>query len=190
MQILRARPAASILITVLALLLITGVAYAVGRSLGYVPGVGLVELHHRVSLRVLAEPVSQTRDGITVTEVVLSADKTVIVFKVENIPFDKLSHREDVATCADPSEVRLLDGTLLQSTNGGGGGWGEGYESRCSYSFIPADVNKATLLVPGIQDALPGVLPEDWELPYTLSLLCQICNRACEFQDVMIDTRG
>ena len=36
-------PCACILIVLVALSLLTGIAYAIGRSLGYIPGVGLVE---------------------------------------------------------------------------------------------------------------------------------------------------
>jgi hypothetical protein len=153
---------------VIGILAAPNVVAAMKRLLGYVPGVGMVELVEQgVPLRVLAEPVTQARDGITitVTDAVLSVDKSVIVYTVENIPFDKLSHREDVAACPWPATLRLPDGTQLGITGGGGSGWGSGYEDRNSYAAIPADVNEATLLIPCIRDVLPGVLPENWELP-------------------------
>jgi hypothetical protein len=141
------------------------VVTAMKRLLGYIPGVGIVESGG--PLRVLAEPVSQTREGITITinEAVLSSEKTVIVFTVENIPFDKLSHREDMVGCHMSAELRLADGSSLQMIGGEGSGWGTGYENRFTYQPIPADVNEATLLIPCIQDVLPGELPENWELP-------------------------
>ncbi len=141
------------------------VVAAMKRLLGYISGVGLVESESPI--RILAEPVAQTRDGITITvkEAVLSSDKTVITFTVENIPFDKLSHGEDVPVCAIPQELRLPDGSIVQSVSGNATGWGSGYEYHLTYASIPADVNEATLLVPCIQDVLPGVLPENWELP-------------------------
>ena len=52
--------------------------YAAVRQLfGYIPGVGIVD--QSAPIRVLAEPVAVTRSGITltVTEALLSADKTV-----------------------------------------------------------------------------------------------------------------
>ena len=138
---------------------------AMKRLFGYVPGVGVVE--QGAPLRVLAEPVSQTRDGITltVTGAVLSVDKTVVVFSVENIPLDKLSHEEDNPGCIDEEELHLPDGTKLQINSGSGIGSGSRYESRFTYTPVPADVNEATLYVPCIQSALPGILPEDWDLP-------------------------
>jgi hypothetical protein len=86
--ILRARPVLMLLLVLLALVLISGVAYAIGKSMGYIPGVGLVD--RSTPLRVLAEPVTITRDGVslTVQQVVISADKTVVVYKVEGIPAD------------------------------------------------------------------------------------------------------
>ena len=86
MQTLRARPALMILLVLLALGLLTGAAYAIGRSLGYIPGVGLVE--QGASIRVLAEPVSLTRDGITLTveKAFLTADKTTLTYSVDGIP--------------------------------------------------------------------------------------------------------
>ena len=89
MQTLRAKPALMILLVLLALGLLTGVAYAVGRSLGYIPGVGIID--QSVPLRLLAEPVTITRYGvtITVTDAVLSADKTVKYESVVEV-MDKL----------------------------------------------------------------------------------------------------
>ena len=137
---------------------------AMRRLLGYIPGVGVVE--QGAPMRVLAEPVSQTRDGITitVTEAVLGIDKTIIVFTVDNIPWEMLSHEEGIPGCYAEAEVQLSDGTKFQSGSGGGNGWGSGYERRFTYPPVPADVNEANLLVSCIQGSLPGTLPENWTL--------------------------
>ena len=105
MQTLRARPALAILIVMIALSLLSGVVYAIGRSLGYIPGVGIVE--QGTPIRVLAEPVSVERDGITltITEAVLSADKTVVVYTIENVPWDAISHQEDVPGCYAEGQI-------------------------------------------------------------------------------------
>ena len=166
MQTLRTRPILAMLIALLILLALSGVVYALGRSLGYIPGLGLVD--QNAPMRVLAEPVSQTRDGVTITikEAVISSDMTTIVFTVENIPFDRLSPPQD-AQCRQFAELRLPDGTLLQVGVGTQGGHNElgTYEGRFKYAPVPANVNCATLLIPCVQDAAPGVLPENWELP-------------------------
>ena len=163
---LRTRPLVAILLALFILLALTGVAYAIGKSLGYIPGIGLVE--QNTPIRVLAEPVSQTRDGVTITvnETVLSSDKTVLVFTVENIPLDKLSHPKDQSFCPMILDLRLPDGLSVSYTGGQGeGNWGSGYRYRFTFGPVPADVNEATLLIPCIQDVLPGALPENWELP-------------------------
>lgn len=161
MQSLRARPALMILFVVLALTLLTGVVYAVGRSLGYIPGVGIIE--QGAPIRVLAEPVSVTRDGITLTvsEAVLISDKTVVLFTLENVPRNALSHDENVSGCPGMAELHLPDGTVLQIVEGGGSMG----KTRFVYAPIPADVNEAVFVLPCIANTLPGLAPENWELP-------------------------
>jgi hypothetical protein len=161
MQTLRTRPLMAALIALLILLMLSGVAYAIGRSLGYIPGMGIID--QSTPLRVLAEPVSQTQDGITITvkDAVISSDKTILTYTIENIPPDKLSPITDVP-CPDWPQLLLPDGTLYKLD----GGDGNVYEMRLIYAPLPANVQDATLLIPCIQGAGPGVLPlpENWEL--------------------------
>ena len=161
MQTLRTRPLMAALIALLILLMLSGVTYAIGRSLGYIPGMGIVD--QSLPLRVLAEPVSQTQDGITITvkDAVISSDKTIITYIIENIPPDKLSPVTDVP-CPDWPQLRLPDGTFYKLS----GGEGNVHEMRLIYAPLPAEDQNATLLIPCIQGAEPGVLPlpENWEL--------------------------
>ena len=166
MTTLRSRPFVAILIAIFILLTLSGVAYAIGRSLGYIPGVGIVD--QSTPLRMLAEPVSQTRDGITVTvtEAVLSADRTIVVVKFENVPVDKVPNQEDNSDCYPAPAFQLPQSDPLQPTSSQGNDWGSGSEYHYTYAGVPADVNEATLFigcVPG--DVTPRVLPENWELP-------------------------
>src|SRR5512135_2383034 len=80
-----------VLAFVLVLLALSGAAYALGRALGYFPGLGLVP--QDAQFRVLSEPVSQTRDGITVTitQAISNADQMSVTLKVENVPAQKQS---------------------------------------------------------------------------------------------------
>jgi hypothetical protein len=159
-QTLRKNPVLTVLIVLLALSLLTGVAYAIGRSLGYIPGIGLVE--QGAPIRVLAEPVSITRDGITLTvkEAVLTSDKTIILFTLENVPWIALSHNENVGGCYDLPWVRLPNGSSLVFKDGGA----QMGQSRFVYSPTPANVNNATFILPCIQETLPGLAPENWQL--------------------------
>ena len=164
MQTLRARPMLALIIVVLALLVLTGVAYAVGNLLGYVPGVGLVD--RSAPLRVLAAPVSQTRDGITLTvgQALLSADKSVLSLKVAGVPQSAYPKDEASSGCLGRVDLRLPDGTLLPGGYISGGNWGT-FDSRLSYGPIPAKVEDATLLVACIGGTNPGALPDHWQIP-------------------------
>lgn len=166
MQTLRAKPALMILLVLLALTLLSGVVYAVSRTLGYIPGVGMIEQGD--SLRVLAEPVSQTRQGITLTVsgATLAADKTVLIYTIENVPWEALSHQEDVPGCYAEGQLRLPNGSLLVPQSGGGGLNAQGqWETRMVYAAIPPQFNEAEFLLDCIPETLPGKAPEDWKLP-------------------------
>lgn len=65
MQTLRARPLVAILVAILALLLLSGVAYAIGRLSGFIPGFGFTSDAGAVTM--LKETVSAENNGITVS---------------------------------------------------------------------------------------------------------------------------
>lgn len=156
----------TVVLVILILLLLTGVAYAVGITLGYIPGIGVVDVGNQ--LRVLAEPVSQMRDGITITitQAVSSADKTVIVFKVEGLRTDQYSPLEPLNTCTATDELRLSNGESVQISEGTSNVSETGFESSETFMLASKGLNQATLFIPCIQGALaPGTLPEKWELP-------------------------
>jgi len=121
------------------------------RLFGYIPGSGIVD--QSAPIRVLAEPVSLTRDGITVTvtSATLSADKTQIKYRVFGIPSSAYPDREDIVGCMQPEYLRLPDGTRLVQVNFG-------------YQPVPANVNETVFVIPCLQDTLPGKAPENWEI--------------------------
>ena len=157
---MHARPAVSIIILVLTLSLLSGVVYAVGRSLGYIPGVGIIEID--TPIRVLTQPIAAERDGITltVTDAVLTGEKTIILHTLENVPWDILSHQEDVPGCLEMPFLRLPNCDELVSSEGGG----NSVQIRSVYPPIPAGINEATFVLPCIMNSLPDLAPEDWEL--------------------------
>ena len=161
MTTLRSRPMLAVLIALFVLLALSGVAYAVGTMLGYVPGFGVVD--ENASLRVLSRPVSQTRDGITwtVKEAILGPNKTVVVYSLEGIQQDMLPHDEEISGCMDMPEIYLPNGDILRVTGGEGG-----YrETRWEYGPIPAGVNDVVFSMLCVADTLPGKAPTNWELP-------------------------
>jgi len=126
------------------------VVAAVRGLFGYIPGVGLVD--QSAPIRVLAEPVSVTRDGIsiTVTSATLTGDKTHIAYRIFGVPGSSYPNSEDVSGCIQQPYMRLPDGTQL--VQGG------------DFPPIPANVNDAVFIVPCIPNTLPGKAPENWEL--------------------------
>lgn len=168
--VLRARPLLAVLIVLLGLTLLTGAVYAVGRGLGYIPGIGLVE--DGATLRSLAQPVAITREGITltVTQALASGDKTVVVYRVEGIPESALAAEYSEGqtpppTCQPQDSLRLPDNRTLVAAASQGGGWGLGYEFRLTYPPLPSDVTQASLIIPCLLGTTPGAAPEGWQIP-------------------------
>lgn len=131
--------------------------------LGYIPGIGLV--NEAGGLRVLAAPVTLERDGITVTveQALLDSERTVVIYQADGIPTE-MYPRSEAPSCFLLPELRLPGGTILQFIEGGGGGWGSGYESRLIYHPVPLALNEAVFFIPCLNGTSPGAAPENWEL--------------------------
>ncbi|HLO17575.1 MAG TPA: hypothetical protein VK206_22285, partial [Anaerolineales bacterium] len=195
---LRARPILTLLLVLLALMLLSGIVYAIGKVAGYIPGVGIFD--ENLPLRTLAEPVSVTRDGVSLTieQVVLSADKTVVIYKIEGIPADTYGGGTeensnassyssssavpldgtpdspsprvyDDGTCLSEEHLLLPNGSLLPLQTAEGSGWSSGFESRQVYGPISVEINDATFVLSCIPQTKSGKLPENWEVPLHFS---------------------
>ena len=152
------RPAWTITLAILSLIIIgtlvigpQRVYAAIQQLFGYIPGVGIVD--QSAPIRVLAEPVSITRDGIsiTVTSATLTGDMTHIEYRIFGVPGSAYPNREDMMGCMKQEYLRLADGTQLAQVNYG-------------YQPVPANVTEATFVIPCISGTLPGKVPENWEL--------------------------
>jgi hypothetical protein len=166
--ILRARPVVATLIALLILLSLSGVAYAIGRSLGYFPGLGLVD--QNAPFQVLPEPISQTREGVTITikQATLNADQMSVTLLIENIPTEKRSFwvLPDSKQCMSNPELHLTDGQVVKLSSATMNALDDGYESQLKFSSIPMGIMDMTLFIPCIQTTRgPNILPENWELP-------------------------
>jgi len=201
MQSLRARPILAVIVAILGLLLLTGVAFAVGRLFGFIPGFGFVEdvqsvleapivIDRPLEGSATPPPVdegspasSQEREGIilTVEQVVSEADRLVVVYQITGLPADILGP-ERAATLASEqheeepfmAQIRLADGTVLNLAEGGScGGSSDGATSWMSCHLVrsplPEGVNRFTLEIQRLPNALPGELPEDWIIPIQLT---------------------
>jgi hypothetical protein len=119
--------------------------------LGYVDGAGLID--RSVPLRVLKEPVSQTRDGVIVKveEGVLSADGTWLRYHIFGLPqAEELNPSSSI--CTEQAYLQLPDGTKIS-----------GVKNR--FEPLPLEVGRASLILPCLPSAVRGQAPEDWDLP-------------------------
>lgn len=142
---------------VAAVLLIASILYyspeavyaAVCKLFGYMPGVGLID--ENAPVRILKQPVSITRDGVTISvnSVILTADETQIDFDISGVPASAYADEEHASSCPLLEEfMQLPDGTRQDA-----------------FAPIPAEIDHATFLLPCIFYTLPDTLPTNWEIP-------------------------
>jgi hypothetical protein len=183
------KPAWGLLIGLLAVALIVAAPQAVKalkQLFGYVPGVGLVESYE--GMRVLDEPVSLTRDGVTLTieYVFVYEDHVELIYDVQGIdPSNDGALAEDgssspTAFCGGvnigelgnhdgDALLRLPDGTTLERDRTGLYPQ-NAFAMKPVYKVsIPGDVMEMTLLLDCIPWARLGAVPENWELPFELA---------------------
>ena len=184
----RYRPFLAILTAALSLLVISGAAYALGRTLGYIPGVGLVD--NSAGIRMLAEPVAVTRDGVTLTisSVFAHNDHIELVYDVKGIaPENDASQSADARTSpmafcggvnigsapATEGDARLLlpDGTVLERDYTGKYAQNVFSMKPVYLASLPADVNTITFLLDCIPQARRGAVPENWAVPLALKMV-------------------
>lgn len=91
---------------------------ALQRLFGYVPGLGVVDASTQFFM--LEEPVSQTREGVTVTveEALMNAGNISLTYKVEGLTPDKFSFLEPLNTCLIQEELHLPNGESIKPSEG------------------------------------------------------------------------
>jgi hypothetical protein len=162
------------LVTAAGLVLVAAVALAVlgpqralaaiQHLLGYVPGIGFVDLE---ATRLLAAPMEMTQEGVTlrVEQAIARPDRTEIVIRSEGLPpEDQLwpnGAREGQDYCP---LLHLPDGSAL-----GTKGWslqlGGG---TLEFPPLPGDVYQVTLELARLPLVPPGAAPESWVVPLIL----------------------
>ncbi|MBW6472370.1 MAG: hypothetical protein K0B14_04535 [Anaerolineaceae bacterium] len=115
--------------------------------LGYIPGVGLVEQDS--TIRILAEPVRLTQDGITISvnQAILTESETRLEYGISGVPLSAYPEGEAVTGCIVQPFLQLPDGTEISLSDP-----------------IPYEFNTATFIMPCIFNTLPGLVPTDWRL--------------------------
>jgi hypothetical protein len=155
-----------------------GLVAALGRVFGYIPDVGLVETTN--GLRMLAEPVSVTRDGITLTikTVLVYEDHVELTYEVNGIDA-VYGNTSDMCGAYHPdnnfwsdadADLRLPDGTLVRRDYAGEYQFANRYAMQPVYALqLPADVDELTLVLKCIPFTKLGEVPGNWEIPFKLS---------------------
>lgn len=161
------------------------VANALKRLFGYVPGVGLVE--NTGNLRMLAEPVAVTRDGVTltITNVFVYADRVELVYDVQGIAAandggqspDSATNPKAFCGGLEPGDapskegnpvLRLPDGTLLERDLTSKYPQNVFSMKPVYEAVVPADVDEMTFVLNCVPNARRNAEPENWEVPFRL----------------------
>ena len=174
------KPAWAFAFVIVALALIASAPSAVNalkKLFGYVPGVGLVE--NTGELRMLAEPVSVTREGVTVTitHVMVYEDRVELTYEVDgikeiysNAPTMCGSYHPDNNFWSDSdADLLLPDGTLVRRDYAGEYQFENRYSMKPIYAVaVPAGVTELTMVLKCIPFTKLGDVPENWAVPFRL----------------------
>jgi hypothetical protein len=158
----------------LVMLLLIALLFAIGPTealaqiqvfFGYVPGVGVVETES--SLYQLAEPISDTREGITltITSAYISADQALITFTTPYLPDELLPEKFGDPACHEQASLLFSDGSVIQNRRSQGGIQADGsIEQNLIFIDPPGekDFSQATLILPCIDRLAEGKGPLDW----------------------------
>jgi hypothetical protein len=156
-------------------------AAAFGKIFGYVPEVGLVETTN--GLRMLAQPVVATRDGVTltITNVFVYQDRIELSYEVSGIPpendgwqaADRNTNPTAFCGGVNPggtynpegdARLRLPDGSILERDYTGKYPQ-DVFAMQLIYdAAIPADVHELFFMLKCIPQARLGAAPENWEI--------------------------
>ncbi|HNM35554.1 MAG TPA: DUF4179 domain-containing protein [Anaerolineales bacterium] len=182
------RPAwAGAFVLALAVLVVSvpSLAAALGRVFGYVPEVGLVETTN--GLRMLAEPVSSTRDGVTltITNVFAYPDHVELQYEVSGLAPENdgwqsnENNTNPTAFCggvnvgdthskAGDARLRLQDGTVLERDYTGKYPKNAFAMQPVYDAALPAGVTSLTFVLDCIPQARLGAVPENWQINFDL----------------------
>jgi hypothetical protein len=138
LQILRPRPIWAILAVILALLVLTGLVYALGRATGFIPGFGFTSNVNQVY--VLDEPVENTSGGITLRLQNAASDENRFWVKVKVHGATGDGHQLQ-------AYVQTPDGRILQFQSG------TESATQMSFSFpaLPPGTQTLTLFVVNLE---------------------------------------
>lgn len=183
--------ALSTLFVVCALMLAIGpskVWAQIQSALGFVPGGGLVDTS--TPFRQLAEPVTETQDGITLTirSAFLSADQTKVAYNMSELPAGIQRAKFSDPECMQPAYLILPDGSQIEAPLSSEGVMPDGSSVReiQFLSPIPVQFNEAILVFPCLEGSAPGKGPQNWQF----SLEFKPAPKEMAFYPVTINTQA
>jgi hypothetical protein len=154
------------IVLVLAVLLanVPGVAAAIQRWFGYIPGFGLVDDDQ---IRELAEPVSLSQGEITLTveKAILNDEKVVISYRLLGVDDGRLNETNYCPGEENAPVLRLPDGSNLQLRGYGTSHGGGSYTGEITYLALPVKMEKASLIFKCMAYTSPEQVPQAWEIP-------------------------
>lgn len=125
------------------------------KTFAFLPGFGLVE--QGTSLRTIARPVSQSRENITIDVVnaLLTSTETKIDYRVFGLGKANFGAETD-PNCREQPKLVLPDGSELVKQGN-------------SFPPVPAEVDKAVLVIPCIPGTITETTPGNWQFDLTFS---------------------
>lgn len=133
---------------------------------GFMPGAGLVDTGS--PLRQLVEPVTQTRDGITLTvqSAYLSADRTVISYTLPDLPAGMKPAGLADRVCSDLPYLVLPDSSkMIPSENSTQAGSDGSFTHTLRFNAqIAETMDRGELVLPCLPGAALGKGPQHWRI--------------------------
>jgi len=135
-------------------------------ALGYVPGVGFVDMDQA---KVLTAPLDVSRGNVSlqIEQVVAQRDRTVVVMRIAGLPPEsELWPARSISESVYRPRIRLADGTAL-AIRKWSASWGR---ARLEFPALPEGTYRFQLELPRLPLVPPNQAPEDWVIPLRLGL--------------------
>ncbi len=156
----------AILLALLTALIAAGPQRVLGqvqRLLGYLPGIGFVDLNRA---RVMPAPVQVRQGNVTleVKEVLAEPDRTIVAFSTQGISAEDLPWPNPAIKGGFTAALRLPDGQRLEART-----WQvELAAGKVEFPPIPENITMVTLEIPRLPLVPEGAAPQEWKIPLSL----------------------
>ena len=196
---IRLKPARAIIFSIALLIMVMTFAIgpkniyaAIQNLLRYIPGIGFVETN-----RVLAEQVTVEREGInlTVQEMVVNEEETVLIYYVDNLPIEKLidfvqKNYVDETISNDMSELvyklRIENGDVIEGQMISGHTTnkqdGTDWTGKVVFPALPPNITEVQFLMNILPNMYEGMAPEDWVVSVSLKASDEVSEPSFVYQ--------